>query len=120
LGSVAQLLEVLFQSLLETWPEKDLEIPRMFVDHNEEEEAINELIAIGWQNGLGFTLKCAKQIDDIVEIMKIKGLLWVNRLRAHCTNRITIYLLQKYGKYVQRMTAVVYHLIDPLPAAVSS
>ena len=70
MDSVTQLFEVLFQRLSETWPEKDLEIPRMFVDHNEGEEAIDELIAIG----LGFTLEHAKQIDDIVRIMESSNL----------------------------------------------
>lgn len=50
-----QIFETLFQSLSGTWPEKDLKTPRRYVDYGEEEEAIDELIALGLKDRRGFT-----------------------------------------------------------------
>lgn len=80
---IMQLFELLFQSLSKTWSEKNLEVPRMFVDHNEGGEAIDELIAIGLKNRLRFTAEQVKQIEILVDKMEMTDLVWVKKLRDY-------------------------------------
>jgi len=85
---ITKLFEVLFQNLSDTWSEEDLKVPRMFVDHNEVEEAIDELIAIGLQNTVGFNMEQSKQIENIVSFMEMKDLLWVDKLRKYVFDKM--------------------------------
>ncbi len=85
---ITKLFEVLFQNLSDTWSEEDLKVPRMFVDHNEVEEAIDELIAIGFQNTVGFNMEQSKQIENIVSFMEMKDLLWVDKLRKYVFDKM--------------------------------
>jgi len=85
---ITKLFEVLFQNLSDTWSEEDLKVPRMFVDHNEVEKAIDELIAIGLQNTVGFNMEQSKQIENIVSFMEMKDLLWVDKLRKYVFDKM--------------------------------
>lgn len=80
---VMQIFETLFQSLSGTWPEKDLKTPRRYVDYGEEEEAIDELIALGLKDRRGFTAEQIELIEELIEIIKMKDLLWVDKLRIY-------------------------------------
>lgn len=58
----------------------------MFVDHNEGGEALDELIAIGLKNRLGFTEEQVKKVEIIVDTMEITDLFWVKKLRDYAND----------------------------------
>ena len=62
----------LLQELLQTWPaEDDLNHVRVYLDHGEYEEALDNLIAVGLR-GAGFTPDQVRRVKDLATSMGVE------------------------------------------------
>lgn len=74
----AQLLD----DLLPAWPmEDDIEYVLEFLDHAEYGEALENLIAIGLHNGVGFSPDQTRQVEALAAAMEMEASPWMARLR---------------------------------------
>lgn len=72
----------LLGDLLPVWPmEDDIEYVLESLDHNEYGEALENLIAVGLHNGVGFSPDQARQVEVLAAAMEMGESPWMARLR---------------------------------------
>ena len=71
----------LFADVLQTWPEEDdLRFIREYLDHGEYGEALENLVAVGLRNGVGFTRDQVRRLNDTAAVMHMEGSPWLVQL----------------------------------------
>lgn len=81
-GGFARLLD----DLLPAWPmEDDLKYVLESLDHNEYGEALENLIAVGLHNGVGFSPDQTRQVEVLAAAMEMGESPWMARLRESTT-----------------------------------
>lgn len=78
---LTQAFASLFQDLSAMWPKQDLDYVREEVEHSEFGEALENLIAIGLQNGKGFSPAHIHQIKDLATAMQMTDSPFLLQLR---------------------------------------
>lgn len=74
--------DTLLQDLLPAWPmEKDIGYVREEVGHGEYSDALENLIAVGLSNGVGFNSNQVQQVEILAAMMGMDGSPWLARLR---------------------------------------
>ncbi len=68
---LTQAFARLFQDLSAMWPKQNLNYAREEVEHFEFGEALENLIAVGLQNGKGFSPAHIHQIEDLTTAMEM-------------------------------------------------
>ena len=82
LDVMRQELSALLEDLLPSWPmEDDLEYVREYLDHGEYGEALDNLIAVGLRNGVGFDSRQVRRAEAIAEAMGMQNSAAVTELR---------------------------------------
>ena len=72
----------LLQDLLLAWPmEKNIEYVREEVGHGEYGEALENLIAVGLSNGVGFNSSQVQRVEALAAMMNMETSPWLARLR---------------------------------------
>ena len=71
----------LFQDLSATWPTQDLDYVREEVGHGEYGDALENLIALGLQNGKGFSPDHARQVEAMAAAMRMEDSSFLAQLR---------------------------------------
>lgn len=78
---LTQAFAPLFQDLSAMWPKQDLDYAREEVEHFEFGEALENLIAVGLQNGKGFSPAHVHQIEDLATAMEMTDSPFLLQLR---------------------------------------
>lgn len=74
--------DTLLQDLLPTWPmEKDVGYVREEIGHGEYGDALENLVALGLGNGVGFSSSQVQQVEALAAMMGMEGSPWLARLR---------------------------------------
>ncbi len=82
LNRMRRELNGLLDDLLPTWPMgDDLTYVREYLDNGEYGEALENLIAVGLQNGVGFNINQAQRAEAIAEAMGLENSPFVTQLR---------------------------------------
>ena len=77
-----QAFDALLQDLLPAWPmEKDVAYVREEVGHGEYGDALENLIAVGLSNGVGFSSSQVQQVEALAVMMDMEASPWLARLR---------------------------------------
>ena len=77
-----QAFDALLQDLLPAWPtEKDVGYVREEVGHGEYGDALENLIAVGLSNGVGFSSSQVQQVEALAVMMDMEASPWLARLR---------------------------------------
>lgn len=71
----------LLQDLSATWPKQDLEYVREEVGHGEYGDALENLVALGLRNGLGFDPDQVRLLEDLAALMELGGSSLLAQLR---------------------------------------
>ena len=82
-----QAFSVLLQELSATWPKKDIDYVDEEVGHREYEDALENLIALGLQNGKGFTSDQVFKIERLAEAIDLRQSTWLDQLREASAQR---------------------------------
>ena len=78
---LARAFAPLLQDLSAMWPKQDLNYAREEVEHFEFGEALENLIAVGLQNGKGFSLAHLEQIEELATAMEMTDSPFLLQLR---------------------------------------
>jgi len=72
---------ILLRDLSGTWPEQDIEYVREEVGHREYGDALENLIALGLKNGIGFSADQARKVEAIGVAVGIEDSPFLAQLR---------------------------------------
>ncbi len=72
LNRLRQTFAALLQDLSATWPKHDVEYVREEVGYGVYDDALENLIAIGLRNGMGFTPDQVRQVKELALVMEME------------------------------------------------
>ncbi len=81
LSRLRQTFAALLHDLSATWPEQDVEYVREEVGHSVFGDALENLIAIGLRNGMGFNPDQVQQVQALAAIMAMEDSPFIGQLR---------------------------------------
>ena len=80
-NTIGELFTILLNDISISWPAEDISYVTEEVCHHEYGGALEELVAIGLQNGKGFERSEVVQIEVLARAMHLEMSPWIEQLR---------------------------------------